>query len=206
MALPATPSPCPNLRPGLALGAPEHQGFAATWNWVVGIFRNAAKYIVSSINGAAGDMSIVGGTGIQVVTSGSTITINVGDGDDENPGGGGGSGSGGGSGGGGDTCGAFRRAQEREDDGALRKYASAPWRCMRRAYPAANRHRLRRPHGGPPLWRTGVPLRGRHGRAPFELPQQKANDALDKPRGRQAGQCNESLSTAVDKIILAPLF
>lgn len=95
MALPSVPAPCPTLRPGLSLGAPEHQGFAATWNWIVGIFRNAAKYLVSSVNGTAGDLAVVGGNGIQVVTSGNTVTINAGDGEDENHNSGGRSGGGG---------------------------------------------------------------------------------------------------------------
>lgn len=103
MALPALPSPCPDLRPGRSLGAPEHQGFAATWNWILGIFRNASKYIVSSVNGASGDISISAGDGVDIHTSGSTVTISLGSGNNtnDNPGGGGGGGGGGSGGGGG---------------------------------------------------------------------------------------------------------
>lgn len=101
MALPIVPSPFPTLRPGLSLGAPEHQGFVNAWNWMAGVLKKAKDFFVLALNGRHGEMSIVGGAGIQVVTSGSTITINAGDGEDENYGGGYGGygGYGGGSGG-----------------------------------------------------------------------------------------------------------
>ena len=95
MSLPIAPNPFPTLRQGLSLGAPEHQGFAAAWNWLTGVMRKAKEYFVLAVNGKHGELTIVGGDGIQVVTSGSTITINVGDGEDENDGGSGGGGSGG---------------------------------------------------------------------------------------------------------------
>lgn len=81
MSLPSLPSPCPELRPGLALGAPEHQGFVAFWNWLVGVFRQVRENFVLDVNGIKGDVSIVGGEGISVSTSGQTITISLGEGD-----------------------------------------------------------------------------------------------------------------------------
>ena len=90
MALPITPNPFPTLKQGLSLGAPEHRGFAAAWNWLADIMRKAKDYFVLDLNGKHGEVSIVGGDGIQVVTSGHTITINVGDGEDENDSDGGG--------------------------------------------------------------------------------------------------------------------
>ena len=116
MALPATPDPCPDLQEGLALGAPEHAGFVAAWNWIVGIFRKAKDFFVFGVNGRTGEIEIVAGDGINVLTSGKTITISIGDGEDEDDGdmgdgdgGGGGDGSSGssgdGSGGGGGSGG-----------------------------------------------------------------------------------------------------
>jgi hypothetical protein len=81
MSLPSLPSPCPELRPGLALGAPEHQGFVAFWNWLVGVFRRASENFVLDVNGIKGDVRIVGSEGISVSTSGQTITISLGEGD-----------------------------------------------------------------------------------------------------------------------------
>ena len=86
MSLPIAPNPFPTLRQGLSLGAPEHQGFAAAWNWLTGVMRKAKDYLVLDVNGKHGELTIVGGDGIQVTTSGTTITINVGDGEDENDG------------------------------------------------------------------------------------------------------------------------
>ena len=84
MSLPSTPSPCPDLQEGLAIGAPEHNGFVATWNWIVGIFRKAASYLVLGVNGAQGDITIEEGRGISVTTSGNTIRISLsGDGGDD---------------------------------------------------------------------------------------------------------------------------
>ena len=118
MAFPDTPDPCPDLQEGLALGAPEHAGFVAAWNWIVGIFRKAKDFFVFGVNGRTGEIEIVAGDGINVLTSGKTITISIGDGEDEDDGdmgdgdgGGGGdgssgssgSGSGGGSGGSGSS-------------------------------------------------------------------------------------------------------
>jgi hypothetical protein len=82
MAIPPTPSPCPDLHQGLALGAPEHQGFVAAWNWIIGVFRKAKDSLVLSVNGISGDAKIVGGEGIKVVTAGQTITISLGEGDE----------------------------------------------------------------------------------------------------------------------------
>lgn len=81
MGLPFLPSPCPELRPGLALGAPEHQGFVAFWNWLVAIFRRAKDYFVLGVNGIKGEVRIVGGEGISVCTAGQTISISLGEGD-----------------------------------------------------------------------------------------------------------------------------
>ena len=84
MSLPSTPSPCPDLQEGLAIGAPEHNGFVATWNWIVGIFRKAASYLVLGVNNVHGDITIAKGRGIDVTTSGNTITISLsGDGGDD---------------------------------------------------------------------------------------------------------------------------
>lgn len=86
--IPSTPNPCPNLQEGLALGASEHQGFVAVWNWIVDIFRNIKKYLPTAINNRTGNISIVAGTGIDVIASGHTITIGLGGGnsaDEDNP-------------------------------------------------------------------------------------------------------------------------
>ena len=77
MGLPALPNPCPVLRPELALGAPEHQGFVASWNWLFSLFRAAKDNFVFGVNGASGDLRIVGSEGISITTSGSTITIAI---------------------------------------------------------------------------------------------------------------------------------
>lgn len=82
------PSPCPTLREGLSLGAREHSGFVNVWNWIVDIFRNAKNKLVLAVNGRTGDLSIVAGTGIDVVTNGNVITIGLGKGeskDEDNP-------------------------------------------------------------------------------------------------------------------------
>ena len=47
------------------------------------ILKKASDYFVLGINGKHGEISIVGGDGIHVSTSGDTITINVSDGDEE---------------------------------------------------------------------------------------------------------------------------
>ena len=87
MALPDTPDPCPDLREGLALGAPEHTGFVAAWNWVVGIFRKASDYLCLGVNDITGEVNIVAGNGIKVESSGRDITISLytPDPDDPNP-------------------------------------------------------------------------------------------------------------------------
>lgn len=87
MSLPSFPSPCPQLRAGLALGAPEHQGFVSFWNWLVAVFRKAKDNFVLSVNGIKGDVRIAGGEGVSIATSGRTITISLGEGDttDKNP-------------------------------------------------------------------------------------------------------------------------
>lgn len=99
MALPVLPDPCPTLKMGRALGAPDHTGFVAVWNWIVGVFKKARDYFVLSINGRTGCVDIVAGSGINVSTSGKTITISLGDGetsdDGDNGNTGGGSGEGG---------------------------------------------------------------------------------------------------------------
>lgn len=74
------PSPCPTLCEGLAIGANEHRGFINVWNWIVDIFRNVKDNLVIGINGRQGDISIVAGSGIDVVASGNTITIGLGSG------------------------------------------------------------------------------------------------------------------------------
>lgn len=81
MAIPPVPNPCPTLKPGLALGAPEHAGFVSAFNWLIGIFRAAKENFTFSVNGASGDVSIEGGEGIAVSTSGRTIIISLGEGD-----------------------------------------------------------------------------------------------------------------------------
>ena len=86
MAFPDTPDPCPDLQEGLALGAPEHAGFVATWNWIVGVFRKAKDFFVFGVNGRTGSIEIVAGDGIDVSTSGKTITISIGNGEDEDDG------------------------------------------------------------------------------------------------------------------------
>jgi len=87
--IPSLPSPVPILREGLALGARVHSGFARTWNWLIDIFKHADRYIVTDVNGRTGGVSIVAGSGIDVVASGNTITIGLGSGvssDTDNPG------------------------------------------------------------------------------------------------------------------------
>ncbi len=79
MALPPIPSPCPDLKPGLSLYAPEHRGFVSAWNWLFALFRSAKKNFVFGVNGATGDLRIKGGDGISVTTKGSTLTIAVSD-------------------------------------------------------------------------------------------------------------------------------
>jgi hypothetical protein len=79
MALPPIPNPCPDLKPGLSLGAPEHKGFVSAWNWLFALFRSAKDNFVFSVNGATGDLHIVSGEGISVTTRGSTLTIAVSD-------------------------------------------------------------------------------------------------------------------------------
>ena len=86
--IPQTPNPCPDLKEGLSLGAPEHKGFVTTWNWILNIFRNIKKYLPTAINGRQGNINIVAGTGIDVIASGHTITIGLGSGnseDEDNP-------------------------------------------------------------------------------------------------------------------------
>ena len=78
--IPSLPSPVPILREGLALGARVHSGFARTWNWLTDIFKNADRYIVTAVDGRTGGVSIVAGSGIDVVAAGNTITIGLGSG------------------------------------------------------------------------------------------------------------------------------
>ena len=88
MSIPELPNPCPTLQEGLALGAQEHQGFVATWNWIVDFFRNIKNYFVSNVNGRTGKINIVAGSGIDVIAEGDTITIGLGGGnseDNDNP-------------------------------------------------------------------------------------------------------------------------
>lgn len=91
------PDPCPVLKQGLALGAPQHEGFAAVWNWIVDLFRSPKDNFVVGVNNRTGKINIVAGKGVDVITKGETITIGLGGGkstdkdnlDDNDPNGGG---------------------------------------------------------------------------------------------------------------------
>lgn len=80
MAKPTPPLPCPTMKEGLALGAPEHRGFVRVWNWLMDALRHATKYFVTTINNRTGDVAIVAGEGIDIFTNGRTITISAGSG------------------------------------------------------------------------------------------------------------------------------
>ncbi len=77
------PPASPTLREGLALGAPEHAGFVAMWNWICGFFRSIREQIPTDVNGRTGRIAIVAGEGIDVVASGSVITVALGTGKSE---------------------------------------------------------------------------------------------------------------------------
>lgn len=68
MSLPATPNPFPTLREGYALGANEHRGFVNVWNWLTGIMRKAKDFFCLGLNNRTGDISVVAGEGIDVIT------------------------------------------------------------------------------------------------------------------------------------------
>jgi hypothetical protein len=104
MKFPNVPSPYPTLQKGKSLYHSAHGGFVNVWNWMKDIWQHVSDYFVTSINSTAGDITISGGEGIEVHTSGKTVTIQLGDGEDTNSnksshsGGGSGGGAGGGSG------------------------------------------------------------------------------------------------------------
>lgn len=82
------PNPCPTLKQGLALGASEHAGFVAVWNWIVDLFRSPKDNFVIGVNDRTGKINIVAGEGVDVITNGNTITIGLGNGaskDEDNP-------------------------------------------------------------------------------------------------------------------------
>lgn len=68
MSLPATPNPFPTLREGYALGANEHRGFVNVWNWLTDIMRKAKDFFCLGLNNRTGDISVVAGEGIDVIT------------------------------------------------------------------------------------------------------------------------------------------
>lgn len=78
--IPPHPNPFPTLRDGLAIGAPEHRGFVAVWNWVADIMRRAAECFCLGVNGRTGSLSIIGGEGIDVTVAGRTICVSLGSG------------------------------------------------------------------------------------------------------------------------------
>ena len=81
MGFPQEPSPFPTLQKGLALGASEHAGFVAVFNWIAKLMRKASSFFCLGINGRTGKLNLVAGTGISVTVSGSTITIAQGNGE-----------------------------------------------------------------------------------------------------------------------------
>ena len=85
--IPPLPNPCPTLREGKFIGAQEHSGFVRTFNWLINILRNIKEYLPTEVNGRTGNISIVAGDGVEVVTSGNTITVGLGAGsrDSDNP-------------------------------------------------------------------------------------------------------------------------
>lgn len=77
---PPEPNPFPALREGLAIGAPEHRGFIAAWNWMADIMRRAAECFCLGVNGRTGRLCLIGGEGIDVTVSGRTICVSLGSG------------------------------------------------------------------------------------------------------------------------------